>query len=156
MKKNFVLKILDPTLCENPDFLNRFETEVAILANLDHPNIVKVHNVSEAQGHYFLVTDPVIDEKGELLNLYDYLRQRGGRLPEDEVVQIASQIAAALDYAHQKGSQHDPFAHRSLKPSNILILKKKNGLQIKISDFGLSRILGSSPLHEPHLSNHCS
>ncbi len=145
LKKNFVLKILDPSLCENADFLSRFETEVAVLATLDHPNIVKVHNVSEADGHYFLVTDPVIDEKGELLNLYDYLRQRGGRLPEDEVVQIVTQIASALDYAHQKGSQHDPFAHRSLKPSNILILKKTNGLQIKISDFGLSRILGSSP-----------
>jgi formylglycine-generating enzyme required for sulfatase activity len=145
LKKNFVLKILDSTLCENPDFIHRFETEVAILATLDHPNIVKVHNVSEAQGHYFLVTDPVIDEKGEVYNLYDYLKQRGGRLPEEEVVQIASQIANALDYSHQKGSIHDPFAHRSLKPSNILIFKKKNGIQVKISDFGLSRILGSSP-----------
>jgi formylglycine-generating enzyme required for sulfatase activity len=145
LKKNFVLKILDASLCENRDFLTRFETEVAILSNLDHPNIVKVHNVSESDGHYFLVTDPVIDEKGDVLNLYDYLRQRGGRLPEDEIIQIAMQIASALDYSHQKGSQHDPFAHRSLKPSNILILKKKNGLSVKISDFGLSRILGSSP-----------
>ncbi len=145
LKKNFVLKILDSSLCENLDFISRFESEAAILASLDHPNIVKVHNVSEAGGLYFLVTDPIIDEKGEVLNLYDYLRQRGGRLPEDEIVQIATQIASALDYSHQKGSQHDPFAHRSLKPSNILILKKKNGLQIKVSDFGLSRILGSSP-----------
>lgn len=145
LKKNFVLKILDVTLCENNDFIRRFESEVAILATLDHPNIVKVHNVSEEEGHYFLVTDPVIDEKGEVLNLFDYLKQRGGRLPEDEIIQIMTQVAAALDYAHQKGSQYDPFAHRSLKPSNILILKKKNGLQIKISDFGLSRILGSSP-----------
>ncbi len=145
LKKNFVLKILDSTLCEQPDFINRFETEVAILASLDHPNIVKVHNVSEAQGHYFLVTDPVIDEKGEVYNLYDYLKHRGGRLPEDEVIQIVSQIASALDYSHQKGSIHDPFAHRSLKPSNILISKKKNGIQVKISDFGLSRILGASP-----------
>lgn len=64
LKKNFVLKILDASLCENRDFLSRFETEVAILSNLDHPNIVKVHNVSESDGHYFLVTDPVIDEKG--------------------------------------------------------------------------------------------
>ena len=144
LKKNFVLKILDPSLCENSDFLSRFESEVAILATLDHPNIVKVHNVSEASGHYFLVTDPVIDEKGEVLNLFDYLLQRGGRLPEDEIVQIATQIASALDYAHRQGPEIDPFAHRSLKPSNILILKKKNGIAIKISDFGLSRILGSS------------
>lgn len=145
LKKNFVLKILDPSLCEDRDFISRFEAEVAVLATLDHPNIVKVHNVSEAQGHYFLVTDPVMDERGEVLNLYDYLRQRGGRLPEEEIVQISTQIASALDYSHQKGSQHDPFAHRSLKPSNILLLKKKNSLQVKISDFGLSRILGASP-----------
>jgi formylglycine-generating enzyme required for sulfatase activity len=145
LKKHFVLKVLDDSLCGSRDFMSRFESEVAILATLDHPSITKVHNVSEAQGHYFLVTDPVMDEKGETLNLYDYLRERGGRLPEEEVVQIVSQVASALDYCHQKGPQHDPFAHRSLKPSNILILKKKNGLQVKISDFGLSRILGSSP-----------
>lgn len=144
LKKSFVLKILDKELCQNSDFLARFETEVSILASLDHPNIVKVHNVSEAEGEYFLVTDAVLDEKGEILNLYDYLKERGGRLPEDEIVQIITQVAAALDYAHEKGPGSD-FAHRSLKPSNILILKKKEGLQIKISDFGLSRILGSSP-----------
>jgi formylglycine-generating enzyme required for sulfatase activity len=144
LKKQFVLKILDQELCQNTDFLPRFESEVAILATLDHPHIVKVHNVSESEGYYFLVTDPVMDEKGELLNLYDYLRERGGRLPEEEVVQIATQIASALDYVHQQGPANDPFSHRSLKPSNILVLKKKSGIQVKISDFGLSRILGSS------------
>lgn len=132
LKKNFVLKILDESLCQTPDFLERFEREVAILANMNHPNIVKVHNVSESRGKYFLVTDPVIDEKGEVLNLFDYLKLRGGKLPEEEVIEIGAQIASALDYSH--------FSHHSLKPSNILLLKK----QVKISDFGLSRILGSS------------
>ncbi len=145
LKRPFVLKILDAELCQNSDFLSRFESEVSLLAALDHPNIVKVHNVSEAEGYYFLVTDPVMDEKGEILNLYEYLKQRGGRLPEEEIVQIAKQIGAALDYCHQKGSIQDPFAHRGLKPSNILILKKVSGLVVQISDFGLCRILGSSP-----------
>jgi len=144
LKRPFVVKVLDSELSHDADFVNRFEREAAVLATLEHPNIVKVHNVSEADGHYFLVTDPVINDKGETLNLYDYCRERGGRMSEDEVVKIIHQIAAALDYTHEKGQAADPFAHRGLKPTNILISKKKEGIHVQISDFGLSRVMGPS------------
>jgi formylglycine-generating enzyme required for sulfatase activity len=144
LKRSFVVKVLDDELSQDADFVNRFEREASVLATLEHPNIVKVHNVSEAGGHYFLVTDPVVDEKGETLNLFDYCRQRGGRLPEEEIVSIIHQIASALDYTHAKGQATDPFAHRGLKPSNILISKKKEGVQVYISDFGLSKMMGAS------------
>ena len=84
LKRPFVVKVLDSELAHDADFVNRFEREAAVLATLEHPNIVKVHNVSEADGHYFLVTDPVMDEKGETTNLYEYCRLKGGRVPEDE------------------------------------------------------------------------
>jgi serine/threonine protein kinase len=127
LKRSFVVKVLDSELAHDSDFVNRFEREAAVLATLEHPNIVKVHNVSEAEGYYFLVTDPVVDEKGTATNLFEYSRQKGGRLPEDEIIRIIHQIASALDYTHEKGLAADPFAHRGLKPSNILISKKKEG-----------------------------
>ncbi len=144
LKRSFVVKILDEELSRDVDFVQRLEKEAALLATLDHPHIVKVHNVSEAEGRYFLVTDPVLDEKGEATNLYDYFRQKGGRLPEDEIARIAHQIASALDYTHEKGQSADPYAHRGLKPSNILITKKKEGIAVQLSDFGLSRVMGPS------------
>ena len=144
LKRSFVVKVLDSELAQDSDFLNRFEREAAVLATLEHPNIVKVHNVSEADGRYFLVTDPVMDEKGETTNLYEYCRLKGGRVPEDEVVKIVHQIAAALDYTHEKGQATDPFAHLGLKPTNILISKKKEGINVQISDFGLSKVIGAS------------
>ncbi len=144
LKRPFVVKVLDSELAHDAEFVNRFEREAAVLATLEHPNIVKVHNVSEADGHYFLVTDPVMDEKGETTNLYEYCRLKGGRVPEDEVVRIIHQIAAALDYTHEKGLATDPFAHQGLKPTNILISKKKEGINVQISDFGLSKVMGAS------------
>ena len=60
LKRSFVVKVLDDDLAQDSEFVNRFEREASVLATLEHPNIVKVHNVSEADGHYFLVTDPVV------------------------------------------------------------------------------------------------
>ncbi|MBS0647853.1 MAG: SUMF1/EgtB/PvdO family nonheme iron enzyme [Verrucomicrobia bacterium] len=143
LKRSYVVKILDAELAQDADFVNRFEREAAVLAALEHPHIVKVHNVSEADGRYFLVTDPVVDEKGEAMNLFDYCHQKRGSLSEEEIVSISHQIASALDYTHEKGESSD-FAHQGLKPTNILLLKKKEGIHVQISDFGLSKVMGPS------------
>ena len=60
MKKQYVLKILPEELASDRAFIQRFEEEVNLLASLDHPHIVKVHNISSAQGQYFLVTDCIV------------------------------------------------------------------------------------------------
>ena len=140
LKRQFVLKVLSQELGNDEGFVSRFEQEAALLATLEHPNIVKVHTVSESDGIYYLVTDAIVDEKGDATNLYDYFRQKGGRLSEDEIVKIVTQIASALDYIHEKGHAAEPFAHRGLKPTNILINKKD--FTIQISDFGLSKVMG--------------
>jgi len=139
LKRTYVLKVLSNDFSNDKGFIQRFEKDVSALATLEHPNIVKMHNVSESQGKYYLVTDCIVDDKGEPHTLADYLTFRGGRLPEDEVVKIVHQIASALDFAHEKG-----FAHRNLKLSNILVSKKREGIHVYLVDFGLTRIAGNT------------
>lgn len=141
LKKHFVLKVLPAELSESASFIERFEKEVALLGTLDHPHIVKIHNVCCADGKYFLVCEAMIDSKGETTNLTQYL-ERNKRLPEEEIWLIAKQVASALDYAHQKNFGDEPLAHRGLKLNNILIDPTHEDLSVKIADFGLSRIVG--------------
>lgn len=146
LKRTFALKMLPEDLAADKHFLQRFEREVSALSTLDHPNIVKMHNVSEADGRYFLVTDCIVDERGNSLNLGQYLSQKGGKLSEEEIIKIIHQIASALDYAHEKLYGDQPFSHRGLKLNNILVGKKKEGMSVYLSDFGLSRVAGSAAL----------
>ncbi len=137
IKKQYILKVLPNELCQDRSFIERFEEEVAKLATLDHPHIVKIHNVSFAEGLYFLVTDCIVDSIGETTNLAQYMSGRKERLREDELLSVMGQIADALDYAHTKGQ----VAHRALKLNNILIGKGRPGIDVFISDFGLSKIV---------------
>lgn len=143
MKRQYALKVLPEELSSDRGFIQRFEEEVSILASLDHPNIVKIYNISFAQGHYFLVTDCIVDDLGETTNLAKYIMGLRRSLEEDELFQILQQIASALDYAHTKKVGSKDFIHRCLKPNNILVGKKKQGIDIYLSDFGLSRMIGS-------------
>jgi len=137
IKKQYVLKVLPSELAYDHAFVERFESEVAKLALLDHPHIVKVHTVSEAEGLYFLVTDAVLDAAGETTNLAQYVSTHKGRLNENELLGILRQIAEALDYAHTKGN----VVHHCLKLNNILIRRGNLGLNAFVSDFGLINIL---------------
>lgn len=103
IKKHFVLKVLPPELAQDRGFIERFEEEVAKLAQLDHPHLVKIHTISSVDGTYFLVTDCVVDSLGETTNLAQYMSGRKERLREDELLSVMRQIAEALDYAHKGG-----------------------------------------------------
>lgn len=146
IKKNFAIKVLPQELSSDRSFTLRFEKEIASLANLDHPHIVKVHNVSFSDGFYFLVMDCIVDSYGETTNLEQYLAIHQCKMQESEFVSILSQVASALDYAHQKKSGDQFFIHRGLKLNNILIGKKESGFQVFLSDFGLSKIIGEGAL----------
>lgn len=140
MKKQYVLKVLPEELATDRSFIHRFEEDVSLLSTLDHPNIVKIHNISFSQGQYFLVTDCVVDDVLETTNLAQYLMGGQKKLTEDVIFHILSQIGSALDYAHHKRS-----VHYGLKLNNILIGKTKGaGLEVALSDFGLSKIIGPS------------
>ncbi|HXF28406.1 MAG TPA: bifunctional serine/threonine-protein kinase/formylglycine-generating enzyme family protein, partial [Chlamydiales bacterium] len=134
-KKKYAIKILPEELASDRNFLERFEDEIASTAALDHPNIVKMYNVSFSQGLYFLVSDCIVDELGESTNLWHYFTSKNRTLSEDELLSILKQIGEALDYAHTTKK----LSHACLKPNNILIGVDK---KVALSDFGLARIIG--------------
>ena len=144
LKRLYILKALPPELADDTDFIKRFEKESAALSKLEHPNIAKIHNASSADGVYFLVTEPIVDAANHTMNLGQYFVKRHYKLPEEEVLKIARQIASALDFAHDFVLGSEPIAHGSIKLNNIAVREGKDGVQIYLTDFGLSRILGTS------------
>lgn len=140
MKSPYVLKVLPEELSADRNFIQRFEEDVGPLVALNHPNIVKIHNISFSQGQYFLVSDCIVDELGETTNLAQYMLSRGSGLEEDELYRLLFQIADALDYAHGKNGKG--IAHRGIKLNNILVGQGTQGVELYLSDFGLSRVIG--------------
>jgi serine/threonine protein kinase/TolB-like protein/Flp pilus assembly protein TadD len=125
--RKVALKMLREELTSSPEKRQRFEREARSVAALNHPNIVTLHSVEEADGVRFLTMEYV---EGRTL------AQRivpGGLLPSD-LLRIAAQVADALDAAHAAG-----IVHRDLKPGNILLAKDG---RVKVVDFGLARAVG--------------
>lgn len=146
VKQQYILKVLPEEMATDRNFIQRFEKHVATLAKLDHPHIVKIHNVSFAEGYYFLVTDCIVDCFGETTNLTQYLSVNKQSLNENEIFELLTQVASALHYAHQMQIGGQPLAHRGLKLNNILIGKGARGLHVYLSDFGLSHIIGEGAI----------
>ena len=145
MKRQYVLKVLPEELASDRSFVQRLEEEIDLLSSLEHPNIVKIHNISFAQGQYFLVNDCIVDELGETTNLAQYISAQGKLLEEETIYCILEQIAKALHYAHQKKGAGKGVAHRGIKLNNILVGNNgQDGLEVYLSDFGLSRIVGTA------------
>lgn len=133
IKKPFLIKVLPEEVSQDPTFLRKFEMQIAEISALDHPNIVKIHNVSCSEGRYFLVMDPIADSLSGALDLDRYLQMKGPQLPEEDLVQILDDVASALDFAHTRG-----VAHGSLKLTNIIHVQGR----FVLSDFGVLRLIG--------------
>ncbi|NNG16262.1 MAG: protein kinase, partial [Gemmatimonadales bacterium] len=125
------LKVLDPQLGEAPMFRARFQREAETVAQLQHPNIVHILRVGEADGLAFYAMAFVDGE-----NLAERLK-REGRLPPGEAVRICNEILAALSAAHKRG-----IIHRDIKPENVLI-ERESG-RAMVTDFGIARIVAPS------------
>jgi serine/threonine-protein kinase len=122
------LKFLPPDATNNPQALDRFRTEVRIARQVSHPNVCRVYDLGEIDGHLFLSMEYVDGEDvGVLL-------RRIGRLPEAKALEIARKLCAGLAAAHEKG-----VLHRDLKPGNIML--DSHG-QVLITDFGLAALAG--------------
>jgi sugar lactone lactonase YvrE/predicted Ser/Thr protein kinase len=124
------LKVIHMRHLGDPDVLQRFYREARVAAALDHPHIVPVYEVGEVQGVPFIAMKYVPGR-----SLAQVVQERG-RLPLEEAVRIAEQVASALDYAHGQG-----VVHRDVKPSNILVDEEG---QAFVTDFGLARGLARS------------
>ncbi len=125
LKEQVAIKILSPLLSRNPEALERLRREVSAARRVTHPNVIRIHDISEANGLSY-----VSMEYFEGVNLRDYVRQNAP-LSMVRAGQIVSQICDGLEAAHQQG-----VIHRDLKSQNIIINKSN---QIKIIDFGLAR-----------------
>jgi serine/threonine protein kinase/Tol biopolymer transport system component len=123
--RDVAIKILPRIFTANPDRLARFEREARMLASLNHPNIGAIYGVEEEDGILALVL-----ELAEGPTLADRLAK--GPLPVREALSIATQIADALDAAHERG-----IVHRDLKPANVVLTIDGH---MKVLDFGLAKV----------------
>jgi len=126
LKREVALKILPETFASDPDRLARFQREAEVLASLNHPHIATIHGLEQSDGRRALVLELV---DGDTLAE----RVARGALPLKEALLIATQIADALEAAHQQG-----IIHRDLKPANIKVTADGT---VKVLDFGLATIV---------------
>ena len=125
--REVALKVLPADMADSAERLDRFRREAMTLASLDHPGIVHVYSIEEADGLHFLTMQLI---EGESLDL---LIPEGG-LAVDRILEIARALAEALAVAHDKG-----IVHRDLKPTNVMVTGDG---RVKVLDFGLAKFTG--------------
>jgi serine/threonine protein kinase len=128
LKRWVAIKVIDKPFRADQDYTRRFEREAQAIAQLEHPNIVRVYRYGEANGLFYMVLQYI---EGLALDqlLASYRRDRIFIEPE-EASRIIREICSALDYAHSKG-----VIHRDVKPSNIILNQQGNA---SLVDFGLA------------------
>ena len=131
LRREVALKVLAPGFAHDSQWLSRFQREARVLASLNHPHIAAIYGLEESGGlraiTMELVEGPTLAE-----------RMARGRIPINESLAIAKQIAEALEYAHEKG-----IVHRDLKPPNVKL--RPDGV-IKVLDFGLAKAVDANEM----------
>ncbi len=122
--RDVAIKVLPPEVAHDAERLGRFRREAHLLASLNHPNIAAIYGLEQADGTPFIALELV---EGEDLKE----RLARGALPVREAIEIAAQVAEALEEAHNKG-----IIHRDLKPANV---KLTGDGRVKVLDFGLAK-----------------
>jgi len=123
LDRTVALKVLAPHLLWDYPLVQRFQREVRVAANLDHPNIVTIYEVSQIEGVYFIAMQFL---EGRTLSR---ILETEGPLPVSQAQAIVEQVASALDYARARG-----FVHRDVKPSNVIVAEDGRAT---LADFGL-------------------
>jgi len=129
LDRQVAIKVLFPEFAVDTNFVERFRREAQSAASLSHPNIVNVYDWGKYEGTYFIVMEEV--QGRTLAEILTTSKQ----LTSKQAAEIASEVAAALGFAHD-----NHVAHRDIKPANILI--GSNG-QVKVADFGIARALNA-------------
>ena len=127
------LKVLSPGLLADPSAVARFEREAHSAAALDHPNIVAIYDVGQADGYHFIAMQYLAGQ-----TLQQHIRSTE-RLAVEQVAHWCHEVAVALDHAHRHG-----VLHRDIKPANIIITHDG---RVYLTDFGLARALTDDEGH---------
>jgi serine/threonine protein kinase len=132
--RRFAIKVLHHELARKPDILSRFQREAEAVSALRHPNVVEVFDVNRTpDGRPYLVAELLEGEElGEHLD-------RVGKLRLTAAIDIVRQLCRALSAAHARG-----IVHRDIKPENVFLLGGSEPPQIKVLDFGISKV-GEGP-----------
>jgi eukaryotic-like serine/threonine-protein kinase len=140
LNRDVALKVLLPDVANDPDRVARFQREAEVLARLNHPGIAHLYGIERSDGTLALVMELV---EGETLAE----RLANGPIAAGEALAIATQIAEALEYAHEQG-----IIHRDLKPANIKV--REDG-SVKVLDFGLAKAMEptAASASRPELTN---
>src|SRR3990172_4991819 len=128
LERDVAIKVITPDVL-SPEAVERFKREARVVAQMDHPAIVSVHDIGEHAGSLFFVM-PLIAGT----NLRSFVKD--GSLSLGEVLDIGIQVAEALEYSHSKG-----VIHRDIKPENILVARDEStaeGVRVRVTDFGLA------------------
>lgn len=125
--REVAVKVIQPGLAQEGAHRARFEREAAILARMDSPYVVQVHDYGNADGTFYLVTQLV--GGGDLFARV----RRDGALPPVTAVRLLAQVADGLEHAHRAG-----VTHRDVKPSNVLLRDGDRGPEAVLCDFGIA------------------
>ena len=128
--QSVALKFLPSDVDRDPARLTQLHTEVRMARQVSHPNVCRVYDIDEVDGHTFLSMEYVDGE-----DLASLLR-RIGRFPQDRALEIARQVCAGLAAAHERG-----VVHRDFKPANVMI---DGAGKVRVTDFGLAGIAGET------------
>jgi len=130
-KREAAIKIISKKALTVPEY-EQVHTEIEILKICNHPNIIKLYDILENQDYIYIITEVC---KGS--DMFDYLSDRKFKIPECRAAKFINKIARAIYYLHSYG-----IVHRDLKPENILMTDASEDADLKILDFGLSKIIG--------------
>ena len=119
--RQVALKFLPPSLADSPSALQRFRREAESVSALNHPHICTLYDIGEHEGRHFLVLE-LLEGRSLKQLLAD------GQLAVDRVIEIAAQIADALDAAHAKG-----IVHRDLKPENLFVTAREEAASLQFT-----------------------
>ena len=133
LKRNVAVKVLKDEFTTDEEFIKRFEIEAQSAARLTHPNIVSIYDVGSEDNLYYIVMELI---RGKTLK--EIIVEERGPLPWKWSVNVAIQIASALEMAHKNN-----IVHRDIKPHNIIITE--DGIA-KVTDFGIAKAVSNSTI----------
>jgi hypothetical protein len=132
LRRTVAVKVMLPSVADDPDFAKRFQVEATSMARINHPAVASIHDFGRDQGVHYLVMEFVDGE-----SLAQRL-SREGRLAPEETMRLIEQAAIGLQAVHDEG-----LVHRDIKPANLLV--RRNG-SVVITDFGIARHEAASRL----------